>query len=74
MDDANTVNDLLLYSGTLLVAGVMFAVMLTAFLGMLLLALAARGVQLVVVPLAESVRRSWLLWRAALAAAQRSGF
>lgn len=65
MGNANTVNELLLYSGTLLVAVAMFAVMLVSFLGMLLLVLAARAVQMVLLPLADTLRRPWQLWRAA---------
>ncbi|WP_026556195.1 hypothetical protein [Arthrobacter sp. 35W] len=66
MDNPILVNDLLVYSGTLLIGVLIFAVIAVSFLGMLLVALAARGVQMAVVPLAYALRRPWVLSSAAL--------
>ncbi|WP_434616090.1 hypothetical protein [Arthrobacter sp. A5] len=62
MDQYLTVNDLLVYSGTLLIAAAMFAIIGVAFLGCLLLALAARGLQWASLKLTDAVLRQWAEW------------
>ncbi len=62
MDQYLTVNDLLVYSGTLLIAAAMFAVIAVAFLGCLLVAFAARALQLVSLKLTNAVLRQWAEW------------
>lgn len=59
------VNDLLIYVGTLLVAAAMFAFIALCFLGCLLVAIAARALQLAALKLAGAVHRQWAGWRIA---------
>ncbi|MBW4094410.1 MAG: hypothetical protein HIU81_02905 [Acidobacteria bacterium] len=57
--DSNTVNDLLVVSGTLIIAALIFGFIILSFLGALLLAGVARVAQLGSHKLAHSVDRPW---------------
>ncbi|MBG0740778.1 hypothetical protein IV500_15490 [Paeniglutamicibacter antarcticus] len=69
MDQYLNINDLLIYSGTVLIAVMMFAVIGVSFLGCLLLALAARALQCASLALTGAVVAQWSGWRAGSAAA-----
>ncbi|MCY0905028.1 hypothetical protein [Arthrobacter sp. H14-L1] len=69
MDQYLNVNDLLVYSGTVLIAVLMFSLITVSFLGCLLLALTARALQCASLKLTEAVVAQWSGWRAGIAVA-----
>ncbi len=69
MDQSLNVNDLLVYSGTVLIAVLMFSIIAVSFLGCLLLAFAARALQWSSLKLTAAVVAQWSSWRAGDAAA-----